>query len=117
MSDSNPYETPLASTAQSSFSQLRTYSLKRIDPMSCGVLAAVLYAILGLIGGVFLALFFVVGALAQNGPAAVGIAMSVGVVVMMPVLYGGGGFILGIVGAVIYNACAGLVGGIKFDME
>jgi len=37
--------------------------------------------------------------------------------VMMPVIYGAIGFCVGALGAVIYNALAGMIGGVELRLE
>jgi hypothetical protein len=43
----------------------------------------------------------------------------IGIVMMIaiPIMYGILGFIMGVIGALVYNGAAGIVGGIKFDLE
>jgi hypothetical protein len=42
-----------------------------------------------------------------------GIAMMIG----LPLVYGVMGFVMGAIGALIYNAVAGIIGGVKFELE
>ena len=114
MSDANPYET---TTVHTSGTPRRTVTLKRIDVVSVGVMLAVFYAILGLIAGGFFSLFAIIGVAAQNGNAIPGLIFGIGAIIVMPLTYGTMGFIFGAIGALLYNACASLVGGIKFDLE
>lgn len=114
MSAANPYESPTASVASS---PRRTVTLKRIDVVSVGVMMGIFSAILGLVAGGFFSLFAVIGAAAQNGNAIVGLAFGLGAVIIMPLIYGVMGFVAGAIGALLYNACASLMGGIKFDLE
>ncbi|KAA5539591.1 hypothetical protein FYK55_23755 [Roseiconus nitratireducens] len=115
MSVENPYETPQSQPQYAG--TFRTFTLKRVDPLSCGLMLGVFYAILGLIFGAFASLFALVGAFAQNGNALGGIIGGVGAIIMMPIIYGVMGFIGGLIAALIYNGCAALIGGIKFDLE
>jgi hypothetical protein len=115
MSASNPYETP--SGAAVTYAGQRTYTLKQIDVLSCGLMLGVLYALLGLLAGGFFSLFAMVGAAANNANMLGGILTGVGAVIIMPLFYGVGGFIFGLIGALVYNVCASIVGGIKIDLE
>ena len=38
-------------------------------------------------------------------------------VILLPIIYGAIGWVSGIIGAALYNLLAGLVGGIKIDLE
>lgn len=117
MSNQNPYDAPVISTAVNPVSSTRKFTLKKLDPMSCGLLAGVLYAVLGLIVGAFFSVIAVIGAASAPNGAGVGILSGVAAIVIVPVMYGVGGFIAGVIGAFLYNVCANLVGGIRFDLE
>ena len=81
----------------------------------------------GLIFGVIYGLFFILfgaamSALAPGGADAaaggvstvvIGLLMMIG----LPLFYGLMGFIAGAIGALIYNIVAGMVGGVKFELE
>ncbi|MEO1617018.1 MAG: hypothetical protein AAFV88_14295 [Planctomycetota bacterium] len=114
MSAANPYDTP---TIQTSVVGRRTFTLKTVDPVSCGLVLAVFYAILGLLVGGFFSLFAVIGLAAQEGGAIAGLITGIGAIIVLPLLYGAGGFIGGLIAALIYNVCAGMVGGLKIDLE
>lgn len=114
MSAANPYETP--NVAHTATPQRRTVTLKRMDVMSFGVMMGVLYAIVGLLLGALFSLMALVG-IAANGDAMAGLIGGIGAIVIMPIMYGVMGFIGGIIGALLYNLCASLVGGVKFDLE
>lgn len=89
--------------------------LKRMGPLSVGILYAVMLAIFGLVAGIIITLM---GAAAQNDPAMAGMAeMGAMAIVFMPLIYGVVGFIMGIVSAVIYNLVASMVGGIVMTFE
>lgn len=115
MSAENPYEsTTIAPAAVSR----RTVTLRQLDVMSVGKMLGIFYAILGLVGGAFMSLFAMIGmAAGPNGNAVGGLIFGLGAVVIVPLMYGIGGFIGGIIAALLYNGCASIVGGIKFDLE
>jgi len=86
--------------------------------MSCARVAGPLYAIIGLVAGVLLAVASLVGAMAgQNGAGMGGAMLGLSAIFVLPVVYG----VLGVVGALlsawIYNVLAGAVGGIEVDVE
>ena len=92
--------------------------LKRVGVLSVGKIMGCVYAVLGLIGGGFFALFSMIG-LTFGGPDAKlpGLLFGVGAIVFLPVLYGVLGFILGLIVAALYNVFAKLVGGIELELE
>ncbi|MEM6471805.1 MAG: hypothetical protein AAF802_19755 [Planctomycetota bacterium] len=114
MSAANPYDSP---TIQTSVAGRRTYALKSVDPISCGLTLGALQAIFGLLIGGFFSLIAVVGIAAQEGGAMAGIIGGVGAVIFLLLFYGVLRFIGGVIAALIYNVCAGMIGGIKVDLE
>jgi hypothetical protein len=93
--------------------------IKRVGPLSVAKIAGTLYAILGiLIGGIF-SLIASVSGFASNtfGAAGLGAMVGVGAIVIFPILYGCIGFVTTLIGAWLYNAVAGLVGGIEMEMQ
>jgi len=59
-------------------------------------------------------------AIAGRDGAAGGVSsVVIGIVMMIaiPITYGILGFVMGAIGALIYNAVAGIVGGVKFELE
>ena len=94
--------------------------LRRIDPLSAGKFLGVLYALLGLLMGALFTLASLLGAVAaaqRGGNGAAGMLLGVGAIVILPVLYGFAGFVGGLIGALLYNVVASLVGGIEIDLE
>lgn len=88
-----------------------------------GLLSFIIGLIIGLIYGLFIIFFgAAVSALGTRTDEAVagGVSMVVLGIIMMiafPVMYGLMGFIGGIISAVVYNAAAGMIGGVKFELE
>lgn len=98
-----------------------TMVIRRVSPLSVGKVAGLLYAGIGLIIG---GLFALVGVGAStlgraNMPAfpLAGMAMGVGAVVVIPILYGVVGAVFAMIGAALYNLVAGIVGGIQIDVQ
>jgi len=50
-------------------------------------------------------------------PAAVGVGMFIAGIVFVPIIYGVIGFIIGVIGALLYNLVAKWVGGIEIELE
>lgn len=98
--------------------------VKRVGVWSAARLAGALYAAFGLLLGVILALFSLVGAgIASSAggpdapPAWMPIVFGVGGVIILPVLYGVMGLVATAVGAWLYNLFAGAVGGLEIEVE
>ena len=102
-------------------------TIRRFGVISVAKIYGLLLFIVGLIIGVIYGLVFILfgaamTAIAPGGrdAAAGGIStVVIGIIMMIaiPVMYGLLGFISGAIGALIYNAAAGIIGGIKFDLE
>jgi hypothetical protein len=91
--------------------------ITRIGPVSCGKIALVLYAAIGLLVGAVVSLASMAGGFASQSMDGMGIGATIGVasIIVFPLLYGGFGFISAVVGAWIYNITAGIVGGVEID--
>ena len=92
--------------------------VRQIEPFSCGKVLGALHALIGLIAGAFFSLFSLVGAVAAQGTEKViPMLFGLGAIVLLPVIYGVMGFIGGIIGALLYNVVASVVGGIEIDVQ
>jgi hypothetical protein len=91
-----------------------TKRLKHIAPLQCGIVLAALYGIVSLIFVPFILLFSLLGAQSENagGIFAGGLLF----VVLIPVLYAIGGFLLGLIAAAAYNLIVRLTGGFEFTV-
>lgn len=90
--------------------------LKSVDVLSVGKITGLLYGCLGLIlVPIFLLIGLMGSALGKNSPIA-GI-FGVGFALLMPILYAIFGFIMGLIGALLYNLFADWVGGIEVELE
>ena len=94
-------------------------TIKRVGPLSCAKIAAALYAVLGLVAGVFFSLAAMAGAFAANQEAAgaMGVIFGVGAIVVLPIFYGCIGFVGTLIMAAVYNALASAVGGVEVDIQ
>jgi len=101
-------------------------TIRRFGVISVAKMYSLLLFIFGLIFGVIYGLILIVfgAAISALGPGrdataggvstvVMGIAMMIGV----PIFYAVLGFVVGAIGALIYNAVAGIIGGIKFELE
>jgi len=87
-----------------------------------GLLTFVIGLIIGVIYGLVLILFgAAMSAIAPGREATAGgiSTVVIGIIMMIafPIFYGLLGFISGAIGALIYNAVAGIIGGIKLELE
>ena len=96
--------------------------VKRVGPLSIAKVAAILYAIIGLVYGGLFSLFGMAGALAGGGEqsglgAGIMGIVGVGAIVMLPILFACLGFVGFLIGALLYNLVAGMVGGVEVDLQ
>jgi hypothetical protein len=102
-------------------------TIKRFGVVSVAKMYGLLTFIVGLIIGVIYGLIFMIFGAAMSAfapagrdAAAGGISsIVVGLLIMIgfPLFYGLMGFIAGAVGALIYNAVSGIIGGVKLELE
>ena len=101
-------------------------TIRRFGVLSVAKIYGLLLFIVGLIIGVIYGLIFILfgAAMTAIGPgrdaAAGGVStVVIGIVLMIgiPIAYGILGFISGAIGALVYNAAAGIMGGVKFELE
>ena len=95
--------------------------LKSIGVLSAAKIAAVMYMVMGFLAGLFFAAIFSMMPAGLEGPDAppafLAPMFGIGAIVIMPVMYGAIGFCVGAVGALIYNALAGVIGGVELRLE
>jgi hypothetical protein len=102
-------------------------TIRRFSVFSVAKIQGLLGFVIGLIIGVIYGLVIMVFGAAMSAmlPQSEGQAMSgVGTVVMgllimigFPIFYGIAGFIGGAIGGLVYNMAAGIVGGVRFELE
>jgi len=93
--------------------------VKRVGAMSFAKVAGTLYAFMGLCFGAVLSLFAMIGAatVPDNPGRGLGMLFGVGAIVLLPILYGGIGFVFSLITAGLYNVVAGMVGGVEIDVQ
>lgn len=99
-------------------------TVKRVAPGSAFKIGLVMYAMLGLVLGIFMAFISMVagslGALGESaapGAKLLGFGMGFGAIILFPIGYGIIGGIFAAIGAAIYNLVAGWVGGLEVDIS
>jgi hypothetical protein len=91
--------------------------IKRISPLQLGKMLAILYGIIGLIAIPFFLMFASLSAQLPAEQRGSFMAMGAGAALFAPILYAVMGFIIGVIGAFIYNLVAKWVGGIEVEVE
>lgn len=92
-------------------------TLKRVAPLSTGKVFCLLYGAMGLI---LMPIILIVSLITSRLPHAQGglpLVFGVGIALAAPVFYAVLGFLIGVIGAAIYNLVAKLVGGIEVEVE
>lgn len=105
----------------------RIMRIRNVDPLSLAKIQGVLGLIFGLIiGGILALLSLALAGVAsqsgapggtQGGALAVFAAFGIFSIVLYPLFYGVGGFLAGLIGALVYNLCAKVVGGVEITVE
>jgi hypothetical protein len=95
--------------------------IRRVGVWSVSRMNGALTAVFGLIAGLLLACFALVGAgFARQNPDMPsflgGTAVGIGAVIFLPILYGVLGLVVGAIGAALYNLLAGIIGGVEIDV-
>jgi hypothetical protein len=94
-----------------------TRRIKRIAPLQAGKILAIVYGAMGLIGIPF---FLLAIAMTSNLPPAqrgIFAVVGTGFAIALPLLYAVMGFLLGVIGAAIYNLVVKWVGGLEVEVE
>jgi Transmembrane domain of unknown function (DUF3566) len=103
--------------------------VRRIGVLSAAKIQGLIGFVVGLIIGIFYALFALIGgavitSIARSagsesplGGLGMGIIGAVAAIIILPIFYGIVSFIVGAISALIYNAAARLTGGIEVEFE
>ena len=93
--------------------------IKRIGPMSFAKVAGVVYAGIGLLIGALVSLVSIGGSMfmPEGEAGMLGALFGVAAIVLMPVFYGVLGFVMSYIGALIFNAAAGIAGGVEIEVQ
>ena len=102
------------------------HRIKSVGVMSVAKVMGLIYGALGLL---IVPVFLVIGlassmavrqaqaATGANFPAALGPVFAILMAIAAPIMYGLMGFVMGAIGALIYNLIAGWIGGIEMELE
>ena len=94
--------------------------LKSVGVLSAAKIVGLMYAILGLIMGLFFAAIFSMIPMTDANPDMptwLAPMFGTGAILIMPIFYGCMGFVGGAIAAAIYNALSGMMGGLELRLE
>lgn len=91
--------------------------LRSIDVLSCAKLYGVLHVAFGVLFGLFFVFIGLVGLAAAPGHQKFGMIGVLVFAALAPFLYGALGFVIGAIGALLYNWIASAIGGIQMELE
>lgn len=96
-------------------------TIKKIGVISLGKTMGAFYGGLGLIFGLIITLFALmgaaIGAAGGNNDAFLGMFFGVGAVIIVPLLYGAFGFIGGVITAFVFNLVSSCTGGLEIEVD
>jgi hypothetical protein len=91
--------------------------VKSVGAMSVAKIMGLIYGCMGLIFAPLFLLIGLLGSMAGPNKSPLASLFGVGFAIFMPLLYGGMGFLVGAIGALLYNLFARLVGGFELEIE
>lgn len=91
--------------------------LKRIPPLAAAKVTAIIYSCFSLIFVPIMIIGAVAGAMSPAEGSGVAAGAGIAMMILMPVFYIAGGFLMTLIGCAIYNLVAGWVGGIELEFE
>lgn len=91
--------------------------LRSFDVMSCAKIYGILHMAIGILVGLFLVVIGLVGFATASGHQKFGMVGIIVIAALSPFVYGIIGFILGAIGALLYNWVASAIGGIQMELE
>ena len=101
-------------------------TIRRFSVFSVAKIQGLLAFVIGLLIGIIYGLFFMIFGAAMSSLAprdsqvmggAGAIVIGLVIMIAVPVFYGILGFVGGAIGALVYNLAAGIVGGVRFELE
>ena len=91
--------------------------LRSVGVLSCAKIYGIIHMALGILFGVFLVLIGIAGLAAAPGQQKFGMIGFLIIAVLSPFIYGALVFVIGAVGALLYNWIASAVGGIEMELQ
>ena len=93
------------------------FRLRSIGVLSCAKVFAVVHGALGILVSVLLFVIGLAGAFAAPGKNGLGMVGITIMAIVMPFFYAGLGFVMGAVGAFVYNLVAQHLGGLELQLD
>jgi len=92
--------------------------IKNINPLSYAKITALIGAAMGVLIGALTSLFAVFGfAFGGRDGGFMALLFGVGAIIVLPIFYGVCAFIGALIGAIVYNFAAGIVGGVEIEVQ
>ena len=91
--------------------------LRSVGVLSCAKIYGIVHMALGILFGVFFILFGVVGLAAAPSQQKIGMIGILIIAALSPFIYGALGFVIGAVGALLYNWIASAIGGVEMELD
>jgi hypothetical protein len=91
--------------------------IRSVDVISCAKIYGILHMAIGVVVALVLVLVGLVGLAAAPGQQKFGMIGVLIFAALSPFLYGAIGFVMGAIGALLYNWIASAVGGIQMELE
>jgi hypothetical protein len=91
--------------------------VKSVGVLSVAKIMGLIYGCMGLIFAPLFLLIGLLGSMAGANKSPLASIFGVGFAIFMPLLYGGMGFLVGAIGALLYNLFAKWVGGFELEIE
>lgn len=93
-------------------------SIRSVNIRSCARIVGATYGAMGLIFSPFFVIAsLIAAAFGNHAESALTLAGGIAAAVVMPILYGGLGFVVGALGAWVYNMVAHRFGGIEIELQ
>jgi len=91
--------------------------VKRVGPLQAGKILGILYGAMGLLALPFFLIAMLVTSQMPAPQRGIFAAFGIGMMLALPVFYACLGFVVGVIGAAIYNVIAQWVGGLEVEVE
>jgi hypothetical protein len=91
--------------------------IRSVGVISCAKIYAILHMAIGVVVALVLVLVGVVGLAAAPGQQKFGMIGVIIIAGLSPFLYGAIGFVMGAIGALLYNWIASAVGGLQMELD
>ncbi len=93
------------------------FRLRSVGVLSCAKIYGIVHVALGILFGLFFVLIGLVGLAAAPGQQKLGLLGILIIAALSPFIYGALGFVIGAVGALLYNWIASAIGGLEMELD